>query len=128
MLFCNINSYLYSFTCILTHDGKTSFFVFTGCESFQSVLDIFKESRQKLGEVLSAFEFMDSQTMTVAKENLKLRSPIEDYPFYVLIETSGSNGSHDEEKLSQFLEHVMGTGIVQDGTVATEPTKIQVGS
>lgn len=98
---------------------------FLGCESFQSVLDIFKESRQKLGEVLSAFEFMDSQTMTVAKENLKLRSPIEDHPFYVLIETSGSNGSHDEEKLSQFLEHVMGTGIVQDGTVATEPTKIQ---
>lgn len=71
---------------------------------------------------------MDSQSMTVAKENLKLRSPIKDYPFYVLIETSGSNGNHDEEKLSQFLEHVMGTGIVQDGTVATEPTKIQVGS
>lgn len=75
---------------------------------------------------MSAFEFMDSHSMVVAKENLKLKSPIGDFPFYVLIETSGSNGSHDEEKLSQFLEHVTSSEIVQDGTVATEPTKIQV--
>lgn len=64
--------------------------------------------------------------MTLVKENLKLASPIEDFPYYVLIETSGSNGSHDEEKLNDFLEHVMGSGLVEDGTVATELTKIQV--
>ncbi|XP_048773712.1 D-2-hydroxyglutarate dehydrogenase, mitochondrial-like [Ostrea edulis] len=98
---------------------------FLGCQSFQTVLDVFKESRHRLGEVLSAFEFMDSQSMTLVKENLKLASPIEDFPYYVLIETSGSNGSHDEEKLNDFLEHVMGSGLVEDGTVATELTKIQ---
>lgn len=98
---------------------------FLGCKSFQTVLDIFKESRHQLGEVLSAFEFLDSQSMTVAKENLKMNSPIEDFPFYVLIETSGSNGKHDEEKLNQFLENVMSSGLVQDGTVTTELTKIQ---
>lgn len=38
--------------------------------------------------------------MIVVKENLKLRSFIEDYLFYVLIETFGFNGSYDEEKLS----------------------------
>ncbi|XP_024070131.1 D-2-hydroxyglutarate dehydrogenase, mitochondrial isoform X2 [Terrapene carolina triunguis] len=47
-------------------------------------------------------------------------------PFYILIETSGSNSAHDEEKLTNFLEHVMASGLVTDGTVATEDKKIKM--
>lgn len=57
-----------------------------------------------------------------------LRSPIEKYPFYMLIETSGSNMNHDEEKLTNFLESSMEQGIVLDGTVTNEPTKMRVRS
>ena len=39
---------------------------------------------------------------------------------------TGSNGSHDEEKLTSFLEEMMGQGLVQDGTVATESVKLRV--
>nr|XP_028586784.1 D-2-hydroxyglutarate dehydrogenase, mitochondrial isoform X2 [Podarcis muralis] len=46
-------------------------------------------------------------------------------PFYVLIETSGSNSAHDEEKLSHFLEHVMASGLVVEGTLASEDKKIK---
>lgn len=47
-------------------------------------------------------------------------------PFYVLVETSGSNSAHDEEKLSNFLEHVMATDLVSDGTLASDDKKIKV--
>ena len=53
--------------------------------------------------------------------------PIDDsFPFYVLLESSGSDGTHDEEKMNRFLEDMMNRGYVLDGTVASEPTKIQV--
>lgn len=46
-------------------------------------------------------------------------------PFYIVIETAGSNSAHDEEKLHNFLEEVMTSSLVTDGTVATEATKIK---
>lgn len=44
----------------------------------------------------------------------------------MLIETSGSDAGHDEEKLSRFLEQSMESGLVEDGTVTNEPTKMKV--
>ncbi|KAM6357752.1 D-2-hydroxyglutarate dehydrogenase, mitochondrial isoform 2-T4 [Alca torda] len=46
-------------------------------------------------------------------------------PFYVLIETSGSSSTHDEEKLNNFLEQAMTSGLITDGTVATDDKKIK---
>ncbi|XP_069474229.1 D-2-hydroxyglutarate dehydrogenase, mitochondrial isoform X2 [Ambystoma mexicanum] len=46
-------------------------------------------------------------------------------PFYLLIETSGSNTAHDEEKLNHFLEKVLALRLVTDGTVATNDKKIK---
>lgn len=104
-----------------------NFFSVLGCDSFERVLDIFKESKMKLGEILSAFEFLDADAIAVARDNLKLSIPIDDsFPFYVLIESSGSDGTHDEEKMNGFLEDMMNRGYVIDGTVASEPAKIQV--
>ena len=100
--------------------------VFIGVEKFTTVLKVFQESRKSLAEILSAFEFMDAASMEVITKSLKLTSPVAEFPFYILIETSGSNGSHDEEKLNTFLEGMMESGLVSDGTVATEMTKIQV--
>ena len=49
--------------------------------------------KNELGEILSAFELMDSESMAVVTANLGLENPIQsdNAPFYVLIETSGSN-------------------------------------
>uniref|UniRef100_A0A673T1L3 D-2-hydroxyglutarate dehydrogenase, mitochondrial n=1 Tax=Suricata suricatta TaxID=37032 RepID=A0A673T1L3_SURSU len=46
-------------------------------------------------------------------------------PFYVLIETSGSRAGHDAEKLNDFLEQVLRSGLVTDGTVATDHMKVK---
>ena len=102
------------------------FTYFQGCNSFQEVLRTFQSAKANLGEILSAFEFLDTHSMTCVTRNLTLANPVSDCPFYLLIETSGSNGGHDEEKLNYFLENSMQNNIVVDGTIATEPSKINV--
>ncbi|XP_064291750.1 D-2-hydroxyglutarate dehydrogenase, mitochondrial isoform X1 [Passer domesticus] len=99
---------------------------FLGCQSFAKVLETFTTCRAMLGEILSAYEFMDEKCMELVETHLKLSSPVADSPFYVLIETSGSNSTHDEEKLTNFLERAMASGLVTDGTVATDDKKIKV--
>ncbi|NWZ09069.1 D2HDH protein, partial [Agelaius phoeniceus] len=98
---------------------------FLGCQSFAKVLETFTTCRAMLGEILSAYEFMDEKCMELVETHLKLSSPVADSPFYVLIETSGSNSTHDEEKLNSFLERAMASGLVTDGTVATDEKKIK---
>uniref|UniRef100_A0A3P8UYX7 D-2-hydroxyglutarate dehydrogenase, mitochondrial n=1 Tax=Cynoglossus semilaevis TaxID=244447 RepID=A0A3P8UYX7_CYNSE len=83
--------------------------VFLGCESFQKLLQTFQLCKGMLGEILSAFEFLDSEYC----------------PFYIVIETSGSDSTHDEEKLHNFLEKAMTSSLVADGTVATEDAKMK---
>jgi len=83
--------------------------------------------------VLSAVEFCDRTAVdfVLKKEaGTGIRDPLEGhYPFYVLIETSGSNDEHDVDKLQQFLAAVMeegdegGTATVQDGVVASDGTQ-----
>lgn len=54
-----------------------------------------------------------------------LSSPLEKFPFYMLIETSGSNAEHDEEKLNSFLQKAMETSLVVDGVTTSEPGKMR---
>ncbi|XP_064341456.1 D-2-hydroxyglutarate dehydrogenase, mitochondrial isoform X2 [Camelus dromedarius] len=99
---------------------------FLGCPGFAEVLQTFSTCRQKLGEILSAFEFMDAECMKLVELHLRLASPVRESPFYVLIETSGSGAGHDAEKLSDFLEQVLGSGLVTDGTLATDQRRIKM--
>jgi FAD/FMN-containing dehydrogenase len=71
--------------------------------SFESVQKVFTETRQQLGEILSAFEFFDQEGLEMVLDHTGAKSPFETQPeegnrnFYVLIETSGSNKDHDDE-------------------------------
>ena len=95
-------------------------------QTFDDVLQTFKEAKRGLGEILSSCEMMDLLALDAATSSLKLQRPIGEFPFYMLIETSGSNGTHDEEKLTDFLERSLASGVVCDGTVASEPSRIKV--
>ncbi|XP_026304838.1 D-2-hydroxyglutarate dehydrogenase, mitochondrial isoform X3 [Piliocolobus tephrosceles] len=99
---------------------------FLGCPGFAEVLQTFSTCKGMLGEILSAFEFMDAVCMQLVGRHLHLASPVQESPFYVLIETSGSNAGHDAEKLGSFLEHALGSGLVTDGTMATDQTKVKM--
>ncbi|KAK8209064.1 D-lactate ferricytochrome c oxidoreductase [Zalaria obscura] len=97
-----------------------------GLESFEKVQEAFREAKNQLGEILSAFELMDGRSQKLYNTASGNRLPLEgEHPFYCLIETSGSNTEHDQEKLEAFLEHVMGEEIVSDGVVAQDQTQIK---
>ncbi|CAG9856912.1 unnamed protein product [Phyllotreta striolata] len=98
---------------------------FLGLQNFDKVLKTFKLLKGHLAEILSAVEVIDTPTMEFIRKENKQDSPIGDYPFYLMIETSGSNEQHDEEKLHLFLEEALKTGLILNGTVASEPAKIQ---
>lgn len=66
------------------------------------LLQVFVKARQRLGEILSAFEFFDQQALDLTLKHLEgIRNPLPDTqtPFYLVVETSGSNEEHDNEKL-----------------------------
>jgi len=97
-----------------------------GLSSYEKVQQAFKEAKKSLQEILSAFELMDNQSQKMYARASGQRLPLEgEYPFYCLVETSGSHAEHDSEKLNAFLEHVMGEGIVEDGVVAENESQIQ---
>ncbi|KAG0380822.1 hypothetical protein BGX24_004669 [Mortierella sp. AD032] len=99
-----------------------------GLDTFDQVQAAFKRSKDELSEILSAFEFWDQGAIKLVKEHLVAgaNDPLESlHNFYVLVETSGSNKDHDDEKLNSYLEGLMGDEIVQDGVVAQDTTQIQ---
>ncbi|OMH81992.1 D-lactate dehydrogenase [cytochrome] 2, mitochondrial [Zancudomyces culisetae] len=91
-----------------------------GVNSYQDVKNTYIQSRKDLCEILSAFEFWDARCMDTVLTGFNTSNPLSgDYPFYVLIETSGSNDEHDEA-----VEKTMENGLVQDGTLAQGKTQI----
>ncbi|KAJ8954511.1 hypothetical protein NQ318_000742 [Aromia moschata] len=97
---------------------------FLGLQDFHKALKTFRKAKEELGEILSAVEVMDIPTMNFIKEKNNQQSPIGNYPFYLMIEISGSNESHDSEKLHSFLDSCMSSNLILTGTVATDPTKL----
>ncbi|RYP04744.1 hypothetical protein DL765_010080 [Monosporascus sp. GIB2] len=99
---------------------------FLGIESYEKLLQAFREAKIQLGEILSAFEMMDNGSQALVHKVRDNKRPLDgEYPFYCLIETSGSNSDHDSEKLAQFLEGVMEKEIVADGVLAQDETQLK---
>ncbi|ORX91796.1 hypothetical protein K493DRAFT_303790 [Basidiobolus meristosporus CBS 931.73] len=97
-----------------------------GVESYEKVQNAFHRAKEDLSEILSAFEFWDSGSMHYGKAlgSKNFKAPFEkDYPFYVLVETSGSNEEHDTEKLGCYLEGLFENGHIEDGVIAQDHTQ-----
>jgi len=98
-------------------------------ESYEKVLELFSKAKENLAEILSAFEFLDSDSRVVVRDNLKIQNPFESTSdsshFFVVLETQGSNDTHDKEKLENFISLAMEEACVSDGVLADEPSKIR---
>ncbi|XP_052196670.1 D-2-hydroxyglutarate dehydrogenase, mitochondrial isoform X2 [Diospyros lotus] len=96
---------------------------FLACKDYISCQNLLLEAKRKLGEILSAFEFLDSSAMDLVLNHLEgTRNPLPPsiHNFYVLIETTGSDESYDREKLEAFLLRSMEGGLVSDGVLAQD--------
>ncbi|KAM3370192.1 hypothetical protein ACQJBY_017840 [Aegilops geniculata] len=96
---------------------------FLSCNDYMSCQKLLLAARRSLGEILSAFEFMDRQCIDLAMTHLEgvhNPLPVSPYKFYVLIETTGSDESYDKAKLEAFLLRSMEDGLVADGVIAQD--------
>lgn len=84
--------------CVLGNQGRetTPLIARTACSIKGSSVNS-KYTHQNSIAFLSAFEFQDETSMELVTTYLGLHNPIRKWPFYVLVETSGSNDNHDEE-------------------------------
>ncbi|XP_022663613.1 D-2-hydroxyglutarate dehydrogenase, mitochondrial-like isoform X2 [Varroa destructor] len=92
-----------------------------GCDNFERVLDVYKMSKSRLAEFLSALEMFDHSCMQCVQENSGLTNPLsKPHPFYVLIEVQGNDGDMVENSLNCFIEHIIDKGVVTDGVAASD--------
>ncbi|NP_001141496.1 probable D-2-hydroxyglutarate dehydrogenase, mitochondrial-like isoform X1 [Zea mays] len=96
---------------------------FLSCNDYTSCQKLLLAARRSLGEILSAFEFMDHHCIDLAMQHLEgVQNPLpaSPYKFYVLVETTGSDESSDKTKLEAFLLRSMEDGLVADGVIAQD--------
>ncbi|KAI8458597.1 hypothetical protein BY996DRAFT_4576959 [Phakopsora pachyrhizi] len=99
--------------------------------SYTSLQKIFKMTRESLGEILSAFEFFDRSCFELVTRHSSMKDPFnsnssdQDRQFYVLIETSGSNKEHDDQKLEGLMTSLLEDEIVSDGVLAQDESQLQ---
>ncbi|OCH96511.1 FAD-binding domain-containing protein [Obba rivulosa] len=96
---------------------------------FENVLPLFKEVKRQLSEILSAFEFIDRRVYDLAIKHGQGRAldaeETEGAECFVLVETSGGNREHDEQKLNSLLESLMEADepLINTGVLATSPAQ-----
>ena len=96
--------------------------------SFEDTVACLHELRGYLNEILSGVEFLDRGCMRLVSKHISkfgadANTFDSEYPFYLLVETSGSNAQHDREKLMAALEAVMTSQLVKDGVVSESDTQ-----
>jgi D-2-hydroxyglutarate dehydrogenase len=97
--------------------------------SFDDVLALLGLARTSLGEVLSAFEYMDGRSIHLVEKHKIATLPIQKAPHYVLLETRGANNDHDTAKLEAILEAAAGASggaaLTLDGTLASSEAQVK---
>ena len=75
--------------------------IFLSLPNFDQVTPLFNIVKRDMGEILSAFEYMDRDAYTLSVKHGQGKAlseeEIEGAECFVLIETSGGNKEHDEE-------------------------------
>jgi FAD/FMN-containing dehydrogenase len=96
---------------------------------FENVLPLFKSTRRHLSEILSAFEFIDKTAYDLAVKHGQGKGLSEEESegaeCFVLLETSGGNKEHDEEKLNGLLETLLEADppLINTGVLSQSPAQ-----
>jgi len=92
-----------------------------GCTKFSDVTRLLKHMDASLGGSLSAFEVMWNEFFRlVTTPPSKGTAPLsQDYPYYVLIESSGGDETRDQAQFEESLGAAIESGLVADAVIAT---------
>ena len=98
---------------------------FLACKDYSSVLSLLREAKKELGEILAAFELMDRTVISLVAQTQSTPFESLEHPYYILIETHGSDNDHDQEKLSRLLQAQMENQNIVDGTIAQDRSQLE---
>jgi len=89
--------------------------------SFDAVRTFLDRSRARLGGELTAFEAMWNEYYRLTTEKVKgVAAPLPtNHPFYVLLESSGSDAQRMRDGLEKLLEDALNDEIILDATIAS---------
>ncbi|KAI6005232.1 hypothetical protein F5J12DRAFT_743325 [Pisolithus orientalis] len=105
--------------------------VFLALPHFDNVLPLYQTVKRQLGEIMSAFEYIDRTAYDMALSHglgpVLDAKEVGDARCFVLIETSGSNEDHDMEKLNVLLESLMTADepLILTGTLSQSPGQFE---
>jgi (R)-2-hydroxyglutarate---pyruvate transhydrogenase len=124
---CQSNSGIITGVTILTPPKpKSKNVALLALDSYEKVREAFTIAKRECGEILSAFEFWDADSLELVLKHTPSKDPFDaSHPFYILIETSGSNQEHDTEKVGTLLENLVESEVVNDGILATSGDQIK---
>jgi FAD/FMN-containing dehydrogenase len=90
------------------------------CSDYSSVLAVLRNVQDDLGANLCGFEVMWSEFIkNVVKPVGNLTAPIAtEYPFYIIVESMGTQVGTDDQAFETCLESLMDQELVVDGTIA----------
>lgn len=93
---------------------------FVALDSFEAVTKFLKHMDRSLGGSLSAFEIMwQSFYQLVTTAPAKGQPPLlQDYPFYVLVESQGANSELDRQRFDESMEGALEAGLICDAAIA----------
>ena len=88
--------------------------------SFDQVTQFLKHIDRGLGGNLSAFEVMWEDFYKQVTTTPALNSPplTQGFPYYVLVETTGSNQVKDSEHFEELLEEALNLEIIEDAVIS----------
>ena len=91
------------------------------CKSFADVTAVLKHMDASLGGLLTAFEVMWNEFYRLVTTPPSKGSPplAQDFPYYVLLESSGGDEARDQEQFEAALGAAIEAGIVADAAIAT---------
>ncbi|KAH7883730.1 hypothetical protein F5I97DRAFT_1577723 [Phlebopus sp. FC_14] len=96
---------------------------------FDNVLPLYQTVKRQLGEILSAFEYIDRTAYDMALDHglgpILDADEVGDAQCFVLVETSGGNQDHDTEKLNTLLENLLSADepLIYTGTLSQSPSQ-----
>ena len=98
-----------------------------GIDNYENVVALLKFMEKGLAGALTGFELMWQRTyraMTQAPSTYVAPLP-DHYPYYVFIESLGSNQQKDQERLTDIIGEALEQGLVGDGVLAQSERELQ---
>ena len=107
--------------CLINTPPKPKFrdLMLLSVDSFQALLNIYKQVQLNLQEVIHAIEFFDNESLEIQEKHNRISPLAEKHPFYILIEVASSN-PENKKLLEDFIEKID----IKDGVIAHDQSQM----